>query len=113
MYTYAAEVIHVVDGDTVDVTIDLGFFVTTTQRVRLAGINTPEIRGGTKTAGLVSKSYTETWVKTHGPKVQLESQKPYADDKYGRFLATLRSTDGKSCLNAELLAGGLAVPLTY
>lgn len=42
MYTYKAVVINVVDGDTVDVNVDLGFKVYSKQRIRLAGIDTPE-----------------------------------------------------------------------
>ena len=42
MYQYKAKVERIVDGDTIDVVIDLGFKITTNQRIRLAGINTPE-----------------------------------------------------------------------
>ena len=42
MYTYKAVVTNVVDGDTVDVTVDLGFKIYTVQRIRLMGIDTPE-----------------------------------------------------------------------
>jgi micrococcal nuclease len=42
VYTYKAIVTNVVDGDTVDVTVDLGFKIHTVQRIRLAGIDTPE-----------------------------------------------------------------------
>ena len=42
MYNYKAVVLNVVDGDTIDVEIDLGFKVSTKQRIRLAGIDTPE-----------------------------------------------------------------------
>lgn len=41
-YIYKAKIINVVDGDTVDATIDVGFKMTTVQRLRLLGINTPE-----------------------------------------------------------------------
>ena len=44
MYEYNVEIMRVVDGDTVDVMVDLGFSVFTPQRVRLAGIDTPESR---------------------------------------------------------------------
>ena len=47
-YVYkVASVDRVVDGDTVDLVIDLGFSIFTKQRIRLAGIDTPEFRGGT------------------------------------------------------------------
>jgi micrococcal nuclease len=44
MYTYKARLIRVIDGDTIDAEIDLGFNVSTRQRIRLYGINTPESR---------------------------------------------------------------------
>ena len=44
MYEYNATVTHVVDGDTMDVTLDLGFDILYNNRIRLVGINTPESR---------------------------------------------------------------------
>ena len=42
MYQYKAKIDRIVDGDTMDIVIDLGFKITTNQRIRLKGINTPE-----------------------------------------------------------------------
>lgn len=113
MYSYNAKVRRVVDGDTLDVEIDLGFRVVISQRVRLYGINTPEVVGATRTAGLASKSYVESWLEKSGTTVVLDSFKPFADDKYGRFLANVWNQDRSRCLNQELIEGGFAVPLTY
>lgn len=44
MYTYNAEVLRVIDGDTIEVLIDLGFSVFSKERIRLDGFNAPEIR---------------------------------------------------------------------
>ncbi len=55
MYRYIAELIRVVDGDTIDVRVDLGFQITQVIRVRLKGINTPELRGKEKAAGMLAK----------------------------------------------------------
>ena len=44
MYDYKAEIVKVVDGDTIDVLVDLGFRITTHQRLRLKNIDTPELR---------------------------------------------------------------------
>jgi len=58
MYTYKAEVARVIDGDTIDANIDLGFDVTIKKRIRLAGIDTPESRTRDleeKKRGLASK----------------------------------------------------------
>ena len=59
MYTYKAKLDRVVDGDTVDANIDLGFDISIHKRIRLAGIDTPETRTKDKeekTKGLASKS---------------------------------------------------------
>ena len=42
-YRYRAKLVRVVDGDTIDLDIDLGFYIRITERVRLEGVNTPEI----------------------------------------------------------------------
>ena len=58
MYTYKAKLDRVVDGDTVDAHIDLGFDITIHKRIRLAGIDTPESRTRDleeKARGLASK----------------------------------------------------------
>ena len=60
MYEYSCEVTRVVDGDTVDVIIDLGFDISYKSRVRLYGIDTPESRTRNKdekVRGLMSKQY--------------------------------------------------------
>ena len=63
MYEYNAEVLRVVDGDTVDVLIDVGFSTFKKERVRLYGINTPECRTRDleeKKKGLAAKDRLET-----------------------------------------------------
>ena len=57
MYQYKAEVVRIVDGDTIDVVIDLGFKITTNQRIRFARINTPE----TYTVKKNSEEYQKGW----------------------------------------------------
>lgn len=117
MYEYKIEVLSVVDGDTLDVRLSLGFGVYKVERVRLAGINTPELRSSdiaererAKRASefvafklLPSKSDKEYIAKT---------EKPDPRDKYGRFLATIyiKSASGVENLNESLLEAGLAVP---
>jgi len=69
MYQYKAKAERVVDGDTIDVTIDLGFKITTHQRIRLAGIDTPEVYSVKKDsdehrrgiAGTISQSVAD-WI---------------------------------------------------
>jgi len=86
MYTYSIkEISKVVDGDTVDVTIDLGFDLTKKERVRLAGIDTPESRTkdlAEKHMGLEAKAYlTELLVAADDLIVKTEK-----DGKFGRML---------------------------
>ena len=69
MYEYKCEVNRVVDGDTVDVVIDLGFSIHFSTRVRLYGIDTPESRTRNKdekVRGLLSKDYLKEWLDQGG-----------------------------------------------
>lgn len=93
-------VTDVVDGDTVDLEIDLGFLVTTRLRARLHSINTPE-RGHPGWAAARDRLIELVLNKP----VVVHSRKPR--DKYGRFLATL-FVDGQD-INALLVQEGLAV----
>jgi micrococcal nuclease len=108
MYQYKAKVIKVIDGDTVDVAIDLGFDIILKERIRLYGINCPESRTSNKsekTKGLQSKGFTELKLPV-GKDVVLES-KSFSKEKYGRILANV-IVDGVS-LNEELVEEGLAM----
>lgn len=98
MFTYKATVENVVDGDTLDVVIDLGFKVTTRQRVRLARIDTPEKgQPGFAAAGdavrelVLSKTVTVVTEKV---------------SKWGYYLASVSLADGTD-LSAALIARGL------
>ena len=87
MYTYKAKLDRVVDGDTIDVNIDLGFDITVHKRVRLAGIDTPESRTRDleeKKRGLAAK-YRLTEILDMGSLV-VESKEV---GKYGRVLGVL------------------------
>lgn len=86
MFTYfIKDIVRVVDGDTVDVTIDLGFDLTKKERVRLSGIDTPESRTkdlAEKHLGLEAKAYlTELLVGADDLVVKTEK-----DGKFGRML---------------------------
>jgi micrococcal nuclease len=108
-YTRRYTVTRVIDGDTLEGTIDLGFhFKWEEQRIRLAGVQTPE-RGqkGYDEAILFVKKFLaqgEIFVKVVN----------YRKDKYGRFLGEIYvvvdDTKEIKCLNTELLEFGYAVP---
>ena len=105
MFEYRAVVLRVLDGDTIDVNIDLGFDVWRRERVRLAGIDAPELRdaSGRTAAAFVSD------LMPFGNPITIQTEKPYPHDKYGRYLATVGLADGRS-LNNMLIEAGLALP---
>jgi len=105
MYTYKAKLDRVVDGDTVDAHIDLGFDITIHKRIRLAGIDSPESRTRDleeKARGLASKDKL-TELLGDGNFV-LESKEV---GKYGRVLGTLIVEDIN--INDTLVEEGFAV----
>lgn len=93
IYIYKAELIRVVDGDTVDLIIDLGFDTSRKERFRLYGIDAPEMRTA---AGKEAKAWLEDAIRPPEPiyiqTIQLETKAKR--DKYGRFLAVLYSEFG-------------------
>jgi len=108
-YEYAASVVRVLDGDTIEVDIekDVGFDVVVRFRklVRLLGIDAPEKFGTTKAAGLASKALL-TKLLPPGTKVVMKTEKPDSSEKYGRFLATVWLNDEN--LSDHMLTAGAA-----
>jgi micrococcal nuclease len=107
MYQYKLNsVLKVVDGDTVDVSIDLGFSVTTIQRIRLAGVDTPETNTKDeleRTIGNEAKQFVVDWVSKQNQMII----KTTKDDKYGRMLGEIFGDDGQT-INQLLLEKGYA-----
>jgi len=108
MYEYAIkEVVKVVDGDTIDIIIDLGFDLTKKERVRLAGIDTPESRTRDleeKKFGLEAKAFLERRLKDgFGSGLKVKTEK---DGKYGRMLGWVIC--GKTNINEEMVYRGYA-----
>ena len=100
MYEYRARVLKVIDGDTVDVDIDLGFgVVLTDERVRIMGIDTPESRTRDKVEkkfGLASKArLKELLGKTAILKTQINKNGEDMKGKFGRILGNFVSVDGR------------------
>lgn len=100
MYEYKAKVLKVVDGDTVDVDIDLGFgVVLANERVRIMGIDTPESRTSNKLEkvfGLASKArLKELLGKTAILKTQINKNGEDMKGKFGRILGDFVSKDGR------------------
>lgn len=110
MYQYKIKKIHrIIDGDTVDVDISLGFNVTIFQRVRLKGINTAETRTKDlkeKAEGLIAKEWLEKELSKPGEWI-IETTK---DDKYGRILGTLYLVGEPVTVNERMVNDGIAKP---
>lgn len=116
MYQYKARVERIVDGDTIDVVIDLGFKITTNQRIRLAGINTPETYNVKKDSeeykkGMLSKQFVEQRLSANNNEIMIETDK--YTGKYGRYIGTIFLADSSTSLNDELAEKGLAKYVTY
>ena len=116
MYNYNAKCIRVVDGDTIDAEIDLGFDIKIKKRIRLAGIDAPESRTrnlAEKKMGLASKEKLKEMLEGSANDFELESTEV---GKYGRVLGKLhisklagRDVITKVCINDELVKLGYAV----
>lgn len=110
MYQYKVkEIKRIVDGDTVDVIIDLGFGIFHSHRVRLKDLDAPETRTldmTEKQKGLASKEWLAQEL-TNDKVWVIETDK---DDKYGRILGTFTEQGSQISLNQKMLDGGFAEP---
>ena len=100
MYEYYTKIEKVVDGDTVDVFIDLGFSVWHKERIRLAGIDTAEKN---TPLGKALKQFLVANIE--GKTIRLQVSKP---DKYGRYLGVAFLKDSSISINDQLIKANLA-----
>ena len=111
MYEYRVKkVVKVVDGDTIDVDIDLGFSVSFFSRVRLAGIDTPESRttdAKEKVLGLEVKEKLKKELAA-AKDVVIKTEKPDSSEKYGRILGWVFLDGSDVSLNQKLINEGYA-----
>ena len=119
MYEYRATIIKIIDGDTVDVDIDLGFgIVLSDERVRIAGIDTPESRTRDKEEkkfGLAAKARVKQLLgKTCVLKTQINKNGEDMKGKFGRILGDFSiydsATDSWRMITEVLISEGHAVP---
>ena len=113
MYEYKVKVVRVIDGDTIDVDIDLGFNTTLTKkRIRLYGMDTPESRTRDKEEkqrGLLSKNYLLLKCPIGGYVIL----KSHGVGKYGRILGELfeyNKHEDTVSINQEMCDEGYAAP---
>ena len=116
MYQYKAKVDRVVDGDTMDLIIDLGFKITTNQRIRLAGIDTPETYNVKRESeeykkGKAAKDFVVKRLADNNNEVVIETDK--LTGKFGRYIGTIHLADSEVSLNEELVDKGFAVWAEY
>lgn len=105
MYTYGCTLDRVIDGDTMAVSIDLGFRLTAKMPIRLAGINAPE--HNTK-AGAAATAWAEQWFAAHPGRLTVVTAP--APEKYGRWLGTITADGDPVSINDAALAAGVAAP---
>jgi micrococcal nuclease len=104
------QVTKIVDGDTIDVDIDLGFSISYSQRLRLAGIDTPESRTTDKfekTLGLESKEYLKSKFK-EAKNIVVKTELPDSSEKYGRILGWVYVNGSSKSVNEQMIEDGYA-----
>ena len=113
LYVYRIKSItKVVDGDTIDANIDLGFDISFTKRIRLAGIDSPESR----TTNLKEKALgleTKEWLKKtleDAKDILIKTEKPDSTEKYGRIIGHLFINGQETSLNNQMIDEGYALP---
>lgn len=109
MYTYEAKIIAVYDGDTCTAVVDLGFRIKYEIKLRLAHINTPEVRGPQRPEGLKARDFLRKLIL--GKTVQIRTMKD-KQEKYGRYLADIYLLGVKlpenNYVNAIMIENGYA-----
>ena len=110
MYTYRAKIISVYDGDTVTALVDLGFGISTKIKVRLKGIDTPELRGSIeeKVKGIAAREFLRDKVLDKDIVIQTFKDKK---GKYGRYIGVLWVDDTN--INELLVEQGHAEIVKY
>jgi micrococcal nuclease len=111
-YIYRIRTISkVVDGDTIDADIDLGFDISLSKRIRLAGIDTPESRTTNvkeKAMGLESKDWLKKTLE--GAKdILIKTELPDSTEKYGRIIGHLFINGQETSLNNQMITSGYAL----
>jgi len=103
MYEYRANLIRVVDGDTIVVRLDLGLGIHKNEYLRLYGIDAPEKRGEERVEGIAASRHLELLLK--GP-LTVETIKD-KKGKYGRYLAVVYDSEGMN-INSQMIEDGHA-----
>lgn len=109
LWTYRASLVRVVDGDSLLADLDLGFFVTLRQPIRLLGIDAPELHSHDPTAAALAARAKRRLAELVPLEFVLRTHAADASDKFGRWLGEILLPDGRTA-NEILLSEGLARP---
>ena len=104
------QITKVVDGDTIDADIDLGFDISLSKRIRLAAVDTPESRtadANEKKYGLESKEWLKHKVE-NAKNILIKTELPDSTEKYGRIIGHLFINDQEKSLNDQMINEGYA-----
>jgi micrococcal nuclease len=119
-WVYSAALVKVIDGDTLQLSVDQGFENSVRIHVRLYGINTPETYGVKKDsaeykAGMSAKTFTTHWLLDAQGEITIISYdaKKLKTEKYGRWLAVLYRNNDVISLNDALVNANLAAVISY
>ena len=107
-YFYECKLLRVVDGDTIDALIDVGFDIWVKKRIRYMGIDTWESRTrdkAEKAKGLAATAFTKKYLEMNDGKFTIQS---YGKGKYGRVLAEIFIDGEETSLNKLLIENGHA-----
>ena len=105
------EIYKVIDGDTIDASIDLGFGIYLTRKIRLAGIDTPESRTTNvkeKIMGLESKDWLKHRVE-NAQCILIKTELPDSTEKYGRIIGHLYLNGEQTSLSTQMIDAGYAL----
>jgi micrococcal nuclease len=113
LWYYRADLYRVIDGDTIEVGIDLGFRCSYRTSLRILGIDAPERRKATMVEWHAAREYVQDWMRSASAldiewPLRIYSQKP---DSFGRWLGDVYNSIGES-LSESIIDAGLAVPYT-
>ncbi len=111
-YHYRCRLLDVIDGDTVELEVELGFHARLTVRVRLEGIDTPELKGKTheeRRRAQDAQALVAQWCEARADRIILRTVRD-GRDKFGRLLATLIDQDSGQTVQQALIDTGLARP---
>lgn len=112
MYEYRCTLVRCIDGDTVDADIDLGFGVKFRERIRLYGIDAPEVRTRDleeKRRGKLTTARLNTILRDNNNQFYLKS---ITHGKYGRCVGIIYLNEGGRSVNSMLIEENLATPYT-